>query len=64
MLIRHGRWQGRRVPRYNAGESELLDVLSIQQRVVSAQRSLSSVKRLLLEQRVNLNLALGGDWRN
>ncbi|MGV0036017.1 MAG: TolC family protein [Candidatus Azotimanducaceae bacterium WSBS_2022_MAG_OTU7] len=50
--------------RYNAGESELLDVLSIQQRVVGAQRSLSSVKRLLLEQRVNLNLALGGDWRS
>ena len=50
--------------RYNAGESELLDVLSIQQRVVGAQRSLSSIKRLLLEQRINLNLALGGDWKS
>ena len=48
--------------RYNEGEEDLLSVLTIQQRVISARSSLSSVKRLLLEQRVNLNLALGGSW--
>ncbi len=48
--------------RYEEGEEELLTVLTIQQRVVSARSSLSSVERLLLEQRVNLNLALGGSW--
>jgi len=46
--------------RYEEGEEELLDLLIIQQRVVGAQSALSSVQRLLLEQRVNLNLALGG----
>jgi len=40
----------------------LLSVLTIQQRVISAKSALSSVERLLLEQRVNLNLALGGSW--
>ena len=29
---------------------------------IDAQSSLSSAERLLLEQRVNLNLALGGNW--
>ncbi|MEL6214967.1 MAG: TolC family protein [Pseudomonadota bacterium] len=48
--------------RYDEGEEELLNVLNIQQRVISAQSSLSSVNRLLLEQRINLNLALGGGW--
>ena len=48
--------------RYEEGEEELLNVLSIQQRVIGAKSSLSSVERLLLEQRVNLNLALGGSW--
>jgi len=48
--------------RYEEGEEELLDLLIIQQRVVGAQSALSSVQRLLLEQRVNLNLALGGSW--
>ena len=50
--------------RYEEGEEELLNVLSIQQRVIGAKSSLSSVERLLLEQRVNLNLALGGSWTN
>ena len=50
--------------RYEEGEEELLNVLTIQQRVIGAKSSLSSVKRLLLEQRVNLNLALGGSWEN
>jgi NodT family efflux transporter outer membrane factor (OMF) lipoprotein len=48
--------------RYDEGEEDLLSVLTIQQRVIGARSSLSSVERLLLEQRVNLNLALGGSW--
>ena len=48
--------------RYDEGEEDLLSVLTIQQRVIRAKSSLSSVNRLLLEQRVNLNLALGGSW--
>ena len=48
--------------RYDEGEEDLLSVLTIQQRVISAKSSLSSAERLLLEQRVNLNLALGGSW--
>ncbi|MEM8867511.1 MAG: efflux transporter outer membrane subunit [Verrucomicrobiota bacterium] len=48
--------------RYKEGETELLDVLTIQQRVFTAESSLVSVKRLRLEQNVNLNLALGGSW--
>jgi len=48
--------------RYEEGEEDLLSVLTIQQRVIRAKSALSSVERLLLEQRVNLNLALGGSW--
>jgi len=48
--------------RYDEGEEDLLSVLTIQQRVIRAKSALSSVERLLLEQRVNLNLALGGSW--
>ncbi len=48
--------------RYEEGEDELLNTLTVQQRVISAQSALSSVERLLLEQRINLNLALGGSW--
>lgn len=48
--------------RYTEGEINLLDVLSIQQRLISAQSNLATVNRLLLDQRVNLYLALGGDW--
>ncbi len=47
---------------YREGEIELLDVLTIQQRSNSARSNYLSVKRLVLEQRVNLHLALGGDW--
>ena len=50
--------------RHRAGEGELLDVLSIQQRVFSADSNLASVRRAMLEQRVNLHLALGGEWDN
>jgi len=50
--------------RYKEGETDLLDVLTIQQRVIGAKSNLTSVRRFLLEQRVNLNLALGGSWTN
>ena len=48
--------------RYQAGETELLDALSIQQKVTAATSDLVTIRRLLLEQRVNLHLALGGQW--
>ena len=48
--------------RYKEGETELLDVLTIQKRVFAAESSLVSVQRMRLEQNVNLNLALGGGW--
>ncbi len=48
--------------RYEEGEEELINLLTIQQRVIGAQSTLSSARRLLLEQRVNLHLALGGSW--
>ncbi|WP_395375823.1 efflux transporter outer membrane subunit [Marinicella sp. W31] len=48
--------------RYNSGETDLLDVLTVQQRVTSAESNLISLKRNILDQRVNLHLALGGQW--
>ncbi len=48
--------------RYAEGESELIDVLTIQQRQASADSNLIAIQRALLEQRVNLYLALGGNW--
>ena len=48
--------------RYEEGEEDLLSTLTIQRRQINAKSSLSTVNRLLLEQRVNLNLALGGSW--
>ena len=48
--------------RYDEGETDLIDVLSIQRRVFATESNLVSVERLRLEQRVNLNLALGGSW--
>ena len=50
--------------RYDEGEDDLLTVLTIQQRGIRAKSALSSAERILLEQRVNLNLALGGSWSN
>ena len=47
--------------RYKEGETDLLDVLTIRQRMITAKSNLISVQRLLLAQRVNLNLALGGN---
>ncbi len=48
---------------YREGEIELLDVLTIQQRYNGARSNYLSVQRLVLEQRVNLHLALGGSWQ-
>ncbi|MEH6445314.1 MAG: efflux transporter outer membrane subunit [Oceanospirillaceae bacterium] len=48
--------------RYKEGEIGLLDTLTLQQQTISAQSNLLSIRRLQLEQRINLYLALGGDW--
>jgi len=48
--------------RYKEGEIELLDTLQLQQQAISAESNLLSIKRLQLEQRINLYLALGGSW--
>lgn len=50
--------------RHQEGEIALIDLLAIQQRVLSASSHRLSVQRLALEQRVNLYLALGGRWVN
>ncbi|MEO0713698.1 MAG: efflux transporter outer membrane subunit [Pseudomonadota bacterium] len=49
--------------RYDEGETDLLDVLTIQQRVFTADADLVSIERARLDEWVGLNLALGGDWR-
>ena len=48
--------------RYTEGEIELIDVLTIQQRQVRAESNLIAIQRVLLDQRINLYLALGGQW--
>ena len=48
--------------RYNEGESDLLDTLNIESRVVSAESALVSAERAILNEWVTLNLALGGSW--
>ena len=48
--------------RYAEGESELIDVLNIQERLTRADSNLAAIQRALLEQRINLYLALGGEW--
>ncbi len=48
--------------RYKEGEIGLLDTLNLQQQAISAQSNLLSLKRVQLEQRINLYLALGGSW--
>lgn len=50
--------------RHKEGEIALIDLLAMQQRVLSASSNKVSVQRLALEQRVNLFLALGGSWEN
>ena len=48
--------------RYQEGETSLVDLLAIQQRVINTRSGLTAVQRLQLQQWVTLNLALGGDW--
>ena len=48
---------------FKEGENDLLSVLQVQQRVYGAESNLLSVERSRLSQFVDLNLALGGDWR-
>jgi NodT family efflux transporter outer membrane factor (OMF) lipoprotein len=47
---------------YKEGETDLIDVLNIQQRLSNSERSLVTIRRARIEQWVALNLALGGDW--
>lgn len=48
--------------RYEEGETDLLDMLTIQQRVFNAQSALVSAERARLDAWIDLNLALGGHW--
>ena len=48
--------------RYEEGETDLLDVLTIQSTAFAASSALVSIQRALLEEWVALNLALGGSW--
>ena len=48
--------------RYDEGETDLLDVLTIQQRVFSSDADFVSIERSRLDAWINLNLALGGNW--
>ncbi|MEZ5541585.1 MAG: efflux transporter outer membrane subunit [Pseudomonadota bacterium] len=48
--------------RYQAGESDLLDVLQLHQRVLEIEQSLARVELQQLSERINLHLALGGDF--
>lgn len=50
--------------RFEEGETDLLSVLSILQRVLSARTSLLGVHRDQLGQFIDLNLALGGSWQD
>ena len=49
--------------RYEEGETDILDVLSIQQRKFGSEGNLITLERSELEQFIDLNLALGGDWQ-
>ncbi len=48
--------------RFDEGDMELFDLLSVEQRTFERRVELTSVQRELLDQRVNLYLALGGSW--
>ena len=48
--------------RYDEGETDLLDVLTIQQRFDGRESAVFSLQRNLLEQHLDLHLALGGHW--
>lgn len=48
--------------RYEEGETDLLDLLTIQQRVLSNEGDVVSIERAQLDEWIALNLALGGSW--
>lgn len=48
--------------RYEEGETDLLDMLTIQQRVFNAQSAFVSAERARFDAWINLNQALGGHW--
>ncbi|MEM9668725.1 MAG: TolC family protein [Pseudomonadota bacterium] len=47
---------------YNEGETDLLSVLQLQQAAFGAESTVLTVNRLELDQYVDLNLSLGGNW--
>ena len=47
---------------YNEGEIDLLSVLQLEQSAFGARSNLLILQRLELDQYLDLNLALGGDW--
>lgn len=49
---------------YDEGETDLLDVLTIQQRVFTTDADLVSIERQRLDEWVGLNLAIGGSWQD
>ncbi|MEM6415501.1 MAG: efflux transporter outer membrane subunit [Pseudomonadota bacterium] len=49
--------------RYEEGETDLVDVLDIRQRVLANQSGFVSAQRARLDAWVALNLALGGSWK-
>ena len=48
--------------RYQEGEIDLLDTLTIQEKAIAAKSNLLVIERAQLEQRINLYLSLGGGW--
>ncbi|MEM1051536.1 MAG: efflux transporter outer membrane subunit [Pseudomonadota bacterium] len=48
--------------RYKEGETDLIDLLSLQQRQFSTEQNFVSIQRERIDQWVSLNLALGGSW--
>jgi outer membrane protein TolC len=48
--------------RYQAGQSDLLDVLTLRQRAFSASRARLANQRARLDARLDVYLALGGDF--
>jgi outer membrane protein TolC len=48
--------------RFDEGDMNLFDLLSVEQRTFERHIELNRVQRAVLEQRVNLYLALGGSW--
>ena len=50
------------VARFDVGETDLLDVLTIQQRLLESQSQHVALRRQQLDEFISLSLALGGGW--